>query len=823
MEKEKDSQENKEKKSSVQNRDIAEELRESYLDYAMSIIISRALPDARDGLKPVQRRILFAMHELGLTAGAKSRKSATVVGDTLGKYHPHSDIAVYDALVRMAQDFLLRYPLVKGQGNFGSMDGDPAAAMRYTEVKLTPLAEELLEDLDKETVDFQPNYDGTRKEPQYLPAKLPQLILNGTMGIAVGMATNILPHNLTEVAEAIIYMIDHPGASVENLMEIIKGPDFPTGGIIFGKQNILEAYANGKGKIVCRGKAEIKEDKNTKILITEIPYQVNKAELITQIAHLVEEKRIEGIKDLRDESDKEGLRIVIDLKNESVPKRILNQLFKLTTLEKNFHLNMLALTENGLQPQVLSIKDILEEYISHRRNIIKRRTEYLLQKATERAHVLEGLCHALDHIDDIIKLIKGSENRDDAQKKLMSKYKFSEIQANAILEMKLQSLAKLERNKLEEELKEKEKLIKEYLLILKEPKRIAQMIKKDAQNLKEKYGDQRLTEVRASLPEAITKEELIPAQETLIALSQNGYIKRFSPNVLRGQKRGGKGVIAYEAKSEEDVLAHIVSSNTRDNILFFTDQGRLFKLPAFEIAESSRTSRGKTIQNYLNLNPEEKVIVLLNHSAQTPKSVDSYLIMATAQGIIKKSLLKEYENIRKGGIIALKLMKEDRLVGAAFCDKQDEIILTTHQGQSIRFSEKDARALGRSASGVTGIKLTKNDAVVSLIVAKPKEDKKKKQVLVISENGFGKKTGLSEYRKQKRGGSGIKTMKITAKTGGLIKACLIAEEESLVAVSQKGQILKALLSGVPVLGRSTQGVRIMRLDQNDKIAAITLL
>ena len=836
--------EKKEKTQSIQSRDIAEELRESYLDYAMSIIISRALPDVRDGLKPVQRRILFAMHELGLGSGSKSRKSAAIVGDTLAKYHPHGDIAVYDALVRMAQNFSLRYPLVKGQGNFGSVDGDPAAAMRYTEVKLTPLAEELLEDLDKETVDFIPNYDGTRTEPKYLPAKLPQLILNGTMGIAVGMATNILPHNLKEVADALIYLIDHSHASVENLMNFIKGPDFPTGGIIFGKQNILEAYANGKGKIICRAKTEVIEDKIKKIIVTEIPYQVNKAELITHIAHLVEEKRIEGIKDLRDESDKEGLGIVIELKNNVIPKRILNQLFKFTPLEKNFHLNMLALTENGLQPQVLSVKDILEEYVAHRKDIVKRRIEYLLKKARERAHILEGLSKALDHIDNIIKLIKASENKEDAQKKLIAKYRFSKIQVNAILEMKLQNLAKLERKKLEEELVEKQKLIKEYALILKKPKKISNIIKEEIKKLKQKYGDERRTEVRAYLPEAITEEQLIPSQETLIALSQNGYVKRFNPNVLRGQKRGGKGVTVYEAKNEEDILTHLVSCNTRDEILFFTDRGRLFKLRAFEITETSRTSRGKTIQNYLNLNPEEKIIVLLNYpsrqtevastyfnppvgrekqSSADQRETDFYLLMATEKGIIKKRLLKEYDNIRKGGIIALKLMKNDKLIGAALCDKNDEIILATNKGQSIRFSEKDARAIGRSASGVIGIKLSNNDNVISLIVIKTKEEKTKKQIFVISENGFGKRTNLKEYRKQKRGGHGIKTMKITAKTGSLIKSCLVDGEESLIAVSQKGQILKAPLKGISILRRSTQGVRIMRLDQEDKIAAITLL
>jgi len=818
--------------ANIQRREITEELRESYLDYAMSVIIARALPDVRDGLKPVQRRILYAMNELGLTANAKTRKSAAVVGDVLGKYHPHSDIAVYDALVRMAQDFSLRYPLIEGQGNFGSVDNDPPAAQRYTEVKLSKIGEEILEDLEKETVDFIPNYDGTRTEPKYLPAKLPQLILNGTMGIAVGMATTILPHNLKEVADALIYLVDHSRASVEDLMNFIQGPDFPTGGIIFGKQNILEAYASGKGKIICRAKAEITENKTKEIIITEIPYQVNKSELITQIAHLVEEKRIEEIKDLRDESDKEGLRIVIELKNDVIPKRVLNQLFKFTALEKNFHLNMLALTENGLQPQVLSIKDILEEHLAHRKDIVKRRTEYLLKKARERAHILEGLSKALGDIDNIIKLIRASENKEDAQKKLIAKYRFSETQVNAILEMKLQSLAKLERKKVEEELTEKQKLIKEYALILKEPKRISDIIKQEIRGLKEKYGDERRTSTQIQLPEAITEEQLIPSQETLIALSQNGYIKRINPNVFRGQKRGGKGVIGYEAKSEDDILIHLVSCNTRDEILFFTDRGRLFTLRAFEIAEASRTSRGKTIQNYLNLNPQEKVIVLLNYTPKQSDSSSGYLLMATERGIVKKSLLKEYKNIRRGGIIALKLIKDDKLIGAALCDKEDEVILITNKGQSIRFSEKETRAMSRSASGVIGIKLSDNDRVVSLIVVRQKIEKVKqprstslrgKQIFVISENGFGKRTNLQEYRKQKRGGHGTKTMKITSKTGDLIKSCLIKEEESLMAVSQKGQIIKAPIVSISVLRRSTQGVRIMKLDKEDKISGITLL
>jgi len=813
-----------EKTKNIQPREITEELRESYLDYAMSVIISRALPDARDGLKPVQRRILFAMNELGLITSAKTRKSATVVGETLGKFHPHGDIAVYDALVRMAQNFSLRYPLVQGQGNFGSIDGDPPGAMRYTECKLTSLAGEMLEDLDKETVDFMPNYDATRKEPKYLPAKSPQLILNGAMGIAVGMATNIPPHNLKEIVEAIIYLIDKPEASIEELMTYVKGPDFPTGGIIYGKENILETYATGKGTIICRAKIEIiDDDKHKKILVTEIPYQVNKADLITKVAQLVEEKKIEGIKDLRDESDKEGLRIAIDLHNNALPKRILNQLFKYTEMEKSFHVNMLALVENGLQPKVLSLKNILEEYINHRKNVVKRRTEFLLKKTKERIHILEGLSKALSHIDEIIKLIKTSLNRDDAQKKLMVKYRFSEIQANAILEMKLSNLAKLEKQKIEDELKEKLKLEEEYVIILKESKRILKIIKDELNVLKEKYDDGRKTQIEPFLPGEIKEEELIPPKEILITLSQTGYIKKMEPLALKTQKRGGKGVIGYETKNEEDAISHLLAANNRDKILLFTNKGYLFQLPAFEIAEGSRTGRGKLIQNYLNLRQEEQVIVLLNLAINLKETNYHYLVLATEKGIVKKTILKEYENIRKGGIITIKLGLHDNLIDAAFTTGNDDIILISKNGQAIRFSEKEMRAMGRTTSGVRGLKLSENDKLISLITIAPEVIKTNPQTLVISENGFGKRTELNEYRKQKRGGSGIKTAKTTPKTGVLVKTSLVQNQETLIAISQKAQIIKANLNSIPILKRATQGVRIMKLEKGDKIAGVSLL
>lgn len=829
-----------EKTKNIQPREITEELRESYLDYAMSVIISRALPDARDGLKPVQRRILFAMNELGLTASAKTRKSATVVGETLGKFHPHGDIAVYDALVRMAQDFSLRYPLVQGQGNFGSIDGDPPGAMRYTECKLTNLAGEMLEDLDKETIDFMPNYDATREEPKYLPAKLPQLILNGAMGIAVGMATNIPPHNLKEIVEAIIYLIDKPGAPVEELMTYVKGPDFPTGGIIYGKENILETYATGKGTIICRAKTEIIDNdkhknlasgknlvsrsaQNKRILVTEIPYQVNKADLIAKIAQLVEEKKIEGIKDLRDESDKEGLQIAIDLHNNALPKRILNQLFKYTEMEKPFHVNMLALVENGLQPKVLSLKNILEEYINHRKDVAKRRTEFLLKKTKERIHILGGLSKALNHIDEIIKLIKSAENRDNAQKKLMAKYRFSEIQANAILEMKLSNLAKLEKQKIEDELKEKLKLEEEYSIILQEPKRILKIIKDELNVLKEKYDNGRKTQIEPFLPGEIKEEELIPPKEILITLSQTGYIKKMEPLALKTQKRGGKGVIGYETKNEEDAISHLLAANNRDKILFFTNKGYLFQLPAFEIAEGSRTGRGKLIQNYLNLRQEEQVIVLLNLAINLKETNYRYLVLATEKGMVKKTLLKEYENMRKGGIVTIKLMSNDNLIDAAFTTGDDDIILISKNGQAIRFSEKEMRALARTTSGVRGLKLAENDKLINLITIAPEVIKAIPQTLVISENGFGKRTKLNEYRKQKRGGSGIKTAKITEKTGVLVKTSLVQNQETLIAISQKAQIIKANLNSIPILRRATQGVRIMKLEKGDKIAGVSLI
>jgi DNA gyrase subunit A len=800
-------------------KEITEELQESYLDYAMSVIVSRALPDVRDGLKPVHRRILWDMWDSGLTHQAKFRKSANVIGQVLARYHPHGDTAVYEALVRMAQDFSLRYPLIEGQGNFGSIDGDSPAAYRYTEARLSKIAEEMLVDIEKETVDWMPNYDGTRKEPKVLPAKLPNLILNGAMGIAVGMATSIPPHNLNEVADAIAYLIENPDATVEELTKFILGPDFPTGGVIFNKKAIIEAYKNGKGSITTRAKTEIEERKNNQfnIVITEIPYQVNKAELIKHIAELVQEKKIEGIRDLRDESDREGLRIVIELKSDVAPQKILNQLYKHTDLQKDFHLNMIAL-DNGIEPRIFSLKDILVSYINHRKEVIRRRTEFDLKKAKERVHILEGLSKALSVIDKIIATIKKSRDREEAHQNLVKIFKLTPIQADAILEMKLQTLAALERKKIEDELKEKRELIKELELILKNPKKILEIIKKEVLELKEKYGDERRTEIVNSPIGEFKEEDLIPEEQTIITLSYGGYIKRLSPESFRGQKRGGVGVTASEV-SEEDFITHFITANTHDNILFFTDKGRVFQTKVYEIPESSRTSKGKAIQNFLELNSNEKISALVAYSPKIdPQS--NYLIMVTKNGLIKKTPLSHFSNIRRTGIIAISLKNGDELKWVDLSSGKDELILVTTLGQAIRFSEKEIRPMSRQATGIKAINLKKNDSVAGFDVIKDKNA----WLLVVSSYGFAKKTPLKQYKIQKRGGSGIKTAKITSKTGELVCAHVITDQqEVLLSLSQKGQILKTSLKDVREAGRQTQGVRIMKLKNDDKLAGVVVI
>jgi len=805
------------KKQNILKREITEELQESYLDYAMSVIVSRALPDVRDGLKPVQRRILWAMWDSGLTHAAKFKKSANIVGEVLGKYHPHGDSSVYEAMVRMAQDFSLRYPLVHGQGNFGSIDGDSAAAYRYTEAKLSKIAEELLLDIEKETVDWDPNYDGSRQEPKVLPAKIPNLLLNGTARIAVGMATSIPPHNLSELIDATNHLIDNPQATATSLMDFIQGPDFPTGGIIYDRKAIMEAYATGRGAITTRALTEIKESKkgNHIIEITEIPYQVNKSELIIKIAELVTEKKIQGIRDVRDESDREGLRIVIELKNDAAPQKILNQLFQHTDLQKDFHLNMLALSK-GLQPEIMSVKDIIAAYLEHRKEIVKRRAQFDLKKAEERAHILQGLHKALGDIDAVISTIKKSKDKEEAHKNLTSKFKLSAIQSTAILEMRLQTLAALERQKIEEELKEKKKLIEELQILLKSPAKILKVIKDELKDIKEKYGDKRKTKLVQSGLKDFNEEDLIIKEETIITMSQGGYIKRVNPASFRSQKRGGKGLIGSDV-AEEDFLSHFISVNTHDNILFFTDRGRVFQTKVYEIPEASRIAKGKAIHNFLEIPLEEKVNAIIAYPSEK-KSVPGFLVMTTKNGVIKKTPLADFSNVRRNGIIAIKLKKGDLLQWVRLSSGNDQVVLSTSHGQAIRFKESQLRSMGRATSGVRGIRLKKGDAVVALnLVTKENE---KGQLMAVMANGFGKRTPLSEYKVQGRGGSGIKTAKVTPKTGQVIASLIVDQEKEILALSAKGQIIRTQLDSVRMSGRATQGVRIMNLNAGDKVIGV---
>jgi len=805
----------------IDKRELTTELQESYLDYAMSVIVSRALPDVRDGLKPVQRRILWGMWDAGVSADAKFRKSADVVGEVMGKYHPHGDSSIYQTIVRMVQDFSFRYPLCIGQGNWGSVDGDEAAAMRYTETKLSRVSEGLLTDIDKETVDWVANYSGTKQEPKFLPAKLPQLLLNGTVGIAVGMATNIPPHNLNEVVDATLHLSDNPKATTDDLLEFIKGPDFPTGGIIYNKKDIATAYTTGKGAITMRGVAEIKERKAQKgfnIEITEIPYQVNKSELIIKMAELVGEKRLDGVRDIRDESDKNGMSIVIELKNDASPQKTLNQLFNHTDLQKNFNVNMVALTKNGLQPEVMSLKGILEEFLAHRKNVVIRRAEYDLKKAKEREHILIGLDKALSVIDKIIATIKKSENRDDAHKNLVKQFSLSALQASAILEMKLSTLAALERKKIEDELAEKQKLIAELNLLLKSPAKILKVIKDELEDMKKRYGDERRTRVIAGGLKDFAEEDLIPQEDAVITLSQGGYIKRLPPGSFKPQHRGGKGLIGSDVE-DEDFLTQLISAKTHDNILFFTDKGRVFQTKVYEIPAASRQAKGKPVHNFLDMPTEEKVSAMITYSNEVKTAAKSFLAMATVAGMIKKTALTDFDNVRRNGIIAIGLKKGDALKWVARTTGNDEIILTTSQGQAIHFKESQVRAMGRTASGVRAIKLKGADYVSSMNTV-GKEQVKEYRLLVVMSNGFGKQTPLSDYKVQGRGGSGIKTAKVTPKTGVVMDARVVSEEKELLALSAKGQVIRTDISGIRTASRATQGVRIMNVADKDKVIGI---
>jgi DNA gyrase subunit A len=811
----------------LEPRPIVQEMQESYLDYAMSVIVARALPDVRDGLKPVHRRILYAMHEAGLTHQAKFRKSANVVGAVLGSYHPHGDTAVYDSMVRMAQDFSMRYPLVQGQGNFGSIDGDSAAAMRYTEARMASIATELLRDIEKDTVDFAPNYDGSKTEPIVLPAAVPQLLLNGSLGIAVGMATNIPPHNLTELINASLQLLAHPKTTTEELVEFVTGPDFPTGGVIFNKKDILQAYTTGRGGVVTRGEAEIIQKNppagggDWQIIINSVPYLVNKAELITKMADLVQTKKMDGIRDIRDESDKDGLRIAIDLKRDAYPQKVLNNLYKYTELERTFHFNMLALID-GIQPQTLSLKGILEEFIKHRRVVVERRAKFDLRRAEEREHILIGLKKALDHIDRVIQTIKKSKDREEANKNLISKFTLSEKQSHAILEMRLQTLAGLERQKIDDELKEKQKLISDLKALLKDPKKIDAVIKDELGEVKNKYGDERKTKVMAGAVRALSTEDLVPDEETILILTQGGYVKRISQTEYKAQKRGGKGVIGMGTK-EEDIAYRVVTGNTHADLLFFTDSGKVYQTKMYEIPAGTRQSKGKSIINFLSLNTNEIVTsILVIPKKEKAASGNKSIILVTEQGVIKKVNAESLKDVRRSGIRTINLQKDDALRWAKTISVGDEIILSTKLGQAIRFKEEDVREMGRSAQGIRGIRLSKDDVVVGMDGIPAGENKL--EVLSIAEHGYGKKTRVDQYRLQKRGGSGIKTVKITPKTGSLVSVQIVGEEiEELVAISNKGQVIRIAISQVPSLGRSTQGVRLMRMSDNDSVASIMLL
>lgn len=801
---------------------ITGEMETAYLDYAMSVITSRALPDIRDGLKPVHRRILYGMRLTGLTSTAKFRKSASVVGEVLGNFHPHGDVAVYDAMVKLAQPFATRYPLVMSQGNFGSIDGDSAAAMRYTEAKMTKLAEEMLRDLEKDTVDWRPNYDGTKKEPIVLPAAVPNLLLMGTLGIAVGMATNIPPHNLRELSAAIEYLIDNPGATTEDLLKFVKGPDFPLGAVAFNQKDITHAYTYGRGGVVVRGEAEIVEDKKGafSIIITSIPFRVNKADMQEKIADLVRDKKIEGIREMRDESTND-IRVVIDLKTGAQPQTVLNKLYKHTQLEDTFHYNMVALVDGV--PQTVSLKVILEEYVKHRSNVVRRRTQYDLTKAQDREHILLGLKKALDHIDQIIKLIRAAKDVPTAHAALMKEFKFSSIQAQAILDMRLQKLAGLERKKIEDELAEVQKLIKELEAILKSKAKMLSLVKSELMEIAEKYGDDRRTKIIKGGVKMMSQEDLIPDDESVLVLTAGGYVKRTNPEEYKTQKRGGVGVIDLNTK-EEDVVTTLLTTSAHSDLLFFTDNGKVYQSKMYEIPEGRRATKGKSIMNFLSMSAEERVTSVLAVRKEAWEGQWS-LMMVTKNGIAKKSDASAFKDVRRSGLIAITLREDDALIAAKFVGKGDEVSLVTHKGQAIRFKESDVREMGRTAAGVAAMKLGKGDLIVSADVIK--KDSKDFEILIVTEHGYGKTTPVKEYKVQKRGGSGIKTAKVTDKTGMIVGGVVIGGEDrtegELVIMSKKGQVIKLPLKDVPTLGRQTQGVRVMKMRAGDSIASIVFV
>lgn len=800
----------------LENRTVENVMEESYLRYSMSVIIARALPDVRDGLKPVHRRILYVMDRMGIRPGGKTVKSAQIVGEVMGKYHPHGDGAIYDSMVRMAQEWSMRYELVQGQGNFGSMDGDPPAAYRYTEAKLARPAEAMLDDIEKETVDFRDNYDGTRKEPTVLPAKLPNLLLNGQMGIAVGMATNIPPHNLGELIDATVHLIDHPDASTDDLLEHIKGPDFPTGGIVYGKESLRTAYASGRGGIVMRAVADIQENKKGRhsIVVSEIPYALNKASLIEKIADLVKDKKINGISDLRDESSRGTVRIVIDLKKDAYPKKILNQLYKLTPLQSSFHYNMLALID-GIQPRVLGLQDILQEYVKHRQSVVRRRTEYELRKAKERAHVLEGLKIALDHIDEVIATIRASQTTDEAQENLMQKFNLSEIQAKAILAMQLRTLAGLERKKIEDELAELLKLIKELEDILADEKKILKIIKDELKEIKKQFADERRTKIVPQELGKMSDEDLVPDEQVVVTLTSANYIKRSQVGEYKRQGRGGKGRRGMTTR-EEDVIEHVVNASTHDYLLFFTNKGRVFRIKTYEVPAASLNAKGVAIVNLLQLQPEEKVSSVINIS-KSEKTGN--LFMCTIRGVVKKTPFEQYQNVRSSGLIAINLDNGDELKWVKMTTGENEVLISTAQGQAIRFHEKDVRPMGRAARGVRGIRLRAGDQVIGMDIVEEGSF-----IFVISQLGYGKRTKVDQFTAHARGGVGIRSAVVNKKTGDLmgVKALRNGEAEVII-ISTQGQTIRLGLKDIPQLSRATQGVRIMRLNDGDTVASLALV
>jgi DNA gyrase subunit A len=801
--------------------EIVKEMKDSYLDYAMSVITQRALPDVRDGLKPVHRRILYAMHDKGFYPSHKFVKSAQIVGEVMGHYHPHGDASIYDAMVKLGQDFATRYPLVWGQGNFGSIDDDPPAASRYTEARMAKVSIDILKDIDKDTIDWVPNYSGEKNEPSVLPTRLPNLLLNGTMGIAVGMATNIPPHNLGEVIDAVNHIIDNDDVTNEDLLQHIKGPDFPLGGLVYGKEDIRHAYATGRGGVVCRGHAEIVETKadQFQIIITSLPYRVVKAYLIEAIAEHVQEKRVEGIKGMRDESTTD-IRIVLDLKNGAQPQKILNFLYKHTELEKAFHYNMVALVDGV--PQTLSLKEILDEFIKHRQDVVRRRTIYELDKAKAREHILIGLKKALDHIDEIIKLIKASKDVATAHTGLMSKFKFSSIQATAILEMKLQRLANLERQKIEDELKEIQKLIAYLEELLASEKKMLKLIQKELNEVKENYGDARRSKIIAQAVGQMSDEDLIPDEECVLVYTKGGYVKRTDPEEYRMQKRGGVGSMDVDVK-EEDFVMNLLSATTHNDLLFFTDKGRAYQIKMYDLPEGKRATRGKHVSNFISLAENEKITSILAMPKDVKKSSKTFsMYLVTKLGQAKRVALDSFTDVRRSGILAIGLDAGDELLAALFVEVGDSVILTSKDGQSIRFDQDDIRVMGRAAGGVRAMNLDKNDRIVSADVIK--KNAKDAEILVMTEHGYGKKTPEGEYKIQNRGGSGIKTVKVTDKTGELIVARVVTPEtEQIIAMSKKSQVIKIDANTVPSLGRDTQGVRIMKPRDGDSLASLTLL